>query len=85
MNQLISISQNNYYIKTKDKDGADKFKKYIELVFLVDKPNFIYSNEGEVVRERLLERLAVTLDEKHLDVLILKLLEVQKAKEEDLK
>lgn len=85
MNQLISISQNNYYIKTKDKDGSDKFKKYIEIVFLVDKPDFSFSNEGEIIRQRGLDRLAITLDEQHLDVLILKLLEVQKAKEEDLK
>jgi hypothetical protein len=48
MNHLISINTNIVYSKEEE-----NYKKFFELVFLIDQPKYIRSNAGELVRERV--------------------------------
>lgn len=84
MNNLISLAQNNLYAKRKDKAGKEEYKKFIELVFLVDEPEFIYTNEGSISRQRKLKRVVVTVNESQLDELILQLEKVKTIDESEL-
>jgi hypothetical protein len=80
MNQLLSVTQNNYYKRSVDKEGKETFKKFIEIVFLTDEAGFIYSNEGEIVRQRKINRTPIIFSEEALDMLIERL---KQAKEVD--
>lgn len=81
MNSLISIRTNVVYSK-EIKNGDEKYHRHQELIFLVDKPKYTYSNEGEIVRERGLQELRFTVNEKGMEQLI-KLLEKLKEVEPD--
>ena len=65
MNQLISIRTNIFYTKKdkKDKKIADEYVRHKELIFLVDKPTYRYSNEGEIIRERSLEEVRLSVSD----------------------
>lgn len=84
MNQLISLAENILYTKDKNDKGEDVHKKHYELIFLVDQPEFIYTNEGSISRHRKIERQFITLTESQFDKLILQLQKMKDAKEEDL-
>jgi hypothetical protein len=86
MNQLISIRTNIFYSKEQKakKDDKDLFKKQQELVFLVDKPTYRYSNEGEVIRERGLEEFRFCVSEKAFAQVIDLLTKLKDADESDL-
>ncbi len=72
MNTLISVRTNILYYKKekKAKEDADEFVKHHELIFLVDKPKYTQTNSGEIVRERAVEELRLTVSEMHFDELI---------------
>jgi len=72
MNTLISVRTNVIYSKKKKKDTKEKdeFIKYQELVFLVDKPTYRYSNEGETIRERGLDEVRFTVSQPAFEQLI---------------
>lgn len=65
MNELISVRTNIFYEK-EDK----KFKRVQELVFIVDKPIYSRSNEGEIIRERGLDEFRLAVDEDSFEKLI---------------
>lgn len=69
MNSLVSIRTNIVYSK-KVKEGEAKYNRHQELILLVDKPKYSYSNEGEIVRERGLEELRFTVSDKGFEQLI---------------
>lgn len=74
MNTLKSVRTNIVYAKTKNEKDEDVFVRHQELIFLVDKPTYRYSNEGEIIRERGLDEVRFTVSDKAFDQLI-KLLE----------
>jgi hypothetical protein len=51
MNHLLSIRSNIIYSKEKSKDGEEIYNKFHELIFLVDKPQYLSTNEGDIVRQ----------------------------------
>lgn len=73
MNTLVSVRTNIVYAKKKKQD-EDEFVRHQELIFLVDKPTYRYSNEGEIIRERGLDEVRFTVSEMAFEQLI-KLLE----------
>ena len=80
MNNLMSIRTNILY--SKKEDGS--FQRYQELIFLVDKPKYNYSNAGEIIRERSLEEMRFVVSDNSFEQMI-KLLETLKnADEKDL-
>jgi hypothetical protein len=86
MNHLISLRTNILYAKKakKEKTEPDEFKRYQELIFLVDKPNYRYSTEGEIVRERGIEEVRFTVSEKAFDELIKLLVKLKDTDESEL-
>lgn len=76
MNTLVSVRTNIVYAKKKKQDekAEDEFVRHQELIFLVDKPAYRYSNEGEIIRERGLDEVRFTVSDKAFEQLI-KLLE----------
>ena len=72
MNQLVSVRTNIFYAKQKKQDekAEDVFERHNELIFLVDKPNYRYLNEGEIIRERGLDEVRFTLSDKAFEKLI---------------
>ena len=76
MNTLVSVRTNIVYAKKKKQDekAEDEFVRHQELIFLVDKPTYRYSNEGEIIRERGLDEVRFTVSAKAFEQLI-KLLE----------
>jgi hypothetical protein len=79
MNHLISIRTNVMYAK----DGDD-YKRYQELIFLVDKPQYRQTNGGEIVRERAIDELRFTVSDIAFDELINLLQKIREADEKDL-
>jgi hypothetical protein len=79
MNHLISVNTNILY-----KKEEENYKKYFELVFLVDQPKYIRSNAGEIVRERGIEELRFIVAEDSFDAMIGILTKLRNAKEEEL-
>lgn len=51
----MSVRTNIMYSKIKEKDKEDVYKRYQELIFLVDKPAYTKTNDGQIVRERHIE------------------------------
>jgi len=84
MNHLISLAQNNIYAKDKDKDGKEIYRKFIELIFLVDQPEFTYTNSSEIVRTRKIERLSFIVNEAAIDKMIAQLIKMKDIDESDL-
>lgn len=75
MNTLVSVRTNIFYAKKKNQDGKseDEFVRHQELIFLVDKPTYRYSNEGEIIRERgLVDEVRFTVSDKGFEALIFK-------------
>ena len=50
MNTLLSVRTNIVYAKKKKQDekAEDEFVRHQELIFLVDKPTYRYSNEAKL-------------------------------------
>jgi hypothetical protein len=63
MNHLISARTNIMYSKTKE-EGKEEYKRFQEVILLVDTPSYKYSNEGEIIRERGINELRFTVSEK---------------------
>ena len=86
MNTLISVRTNILYSKKekKVKGDADEFVKHHELIFLVDKPKYMQTNGGEIVRERGIEELRFTVSERAFDELIKVLVKLQDIDESEL-
>jgi hypothetical protein len=72
MNTLVSVRTNIVYAKKKKQDekAEDEFVRHQELIFLVDKPTYRYSNEGEIIRERGLNEVRFTVSDKAFEKLI---------------
>jgi hypothetical protein len=79
MNHLISINTNILYTKNKE-----EFKKYYELIFLIDQPSYKRSNEGEVIRERGVQDQRFVISEEAFDHFIDYLKTIREANEEEL-
>lgn len=86
MNHLISVRTNIIYAKKKkrDEEEPDEYKRFQELIFLVDKPNYRYSTEGEIVRERGIEEVRFTVSESAYDELVKLLVKLQDIDESEL-
>lgn len=87
MNTLVSIRTNIVYAKKKKKEDShheEEYSRHQELIFLVDKPAYRYSNEGEIIRERQLDELRFTVSEKSFETLIELLKKLKDADESDL-
>jgi hypothetical protein len=80
MNTLASVRTNILY--NKDKDG--NYIKHLELILLVDKPQYRYSNEGSIVRERHIEQQRFVVSEGGMSALIELLGELKDIDESDL-
>jgi hypothetical protein len=65
MNHLLSVRSNELF----SKDG-DTYKRFLEIIFLVDQPGYRSTNEGVIIRERLIKELRFTISDKNLDDLI---------------
>lgn len=86
MNQLLSIRTNIVYARKKkqDENAADEYKKFHELIFLVDKPGYKRTNEGEIIRERSIEEVRFTVSNEAFGTMIRLLTELKDVKEEEL-
>jgi len=86
MNTLVSIRTNIIYAKKKKESekSEEEFERHQELIFLVDKPNYRYSNEGEIIRERGLEELRFSVSKKAFEELIKLLVEFKDIDESEL-
>jgi len=65
MNHLISVRSNVLYAKVEG-----EFKMSHELIFLLDKPTYRRTNDGEIVRERGIEEARFIVNENGLEALI---------------
>lgn len=83
MGALISVRTNIRYAK-EVVDGKDEFKRNQELVFLVDKPEYSFTNEGTVVRSRAIDEFRCDVGEKGLEQLIELLNKLKDAEPSDL-
>jgi hypothetical protein len=72
MNTLLSVRTNILYSKKdkKKQEDADEFLKHHELIFLVDKPKYIHTNGGEIIRERAVDEVRFFVSEKSFETLI---------------
>lgn len=84
MNHLLSIRTNILYSKTKNKDGEETYNRFKELIFLVEKPQYLSTNEGDIVRQRTIEELRFTVSDDAFDVMIKHLLKIQNSTEDEL-
>lgn len=86
MNHLVSIRTNILYAKKakKEESEPDEYKRYQELIFLVDKPTYRRTNDDEIVRERGIEELRFTVSDKAFDELIKLLLKLKNVEESEL-
>jgi len=80
MNHLISVRTNILYSKDKE-----EYKRWQELIFLVDKPQYRYSTEGEIIRERSVEEVRFTVSDTAFEELLQILSKLKTAEESDLK
>lgn len=80
MNTITAVRTNIFH--TKDKNGL--FKKHHELIFLIDKPSYRYSTEGEVIRERCLDEMRFSVSQDNFQNLIDLLTKIKDAEESDL-
>ncbi len=80
MSQLISVRTNIFYSKV-----GEEYKRNQELVFLVDKPTYKFSNEGEVIRERGIEEVRIMVGESAYDQLLEILTKFKTIEESELK
>lgn len=55
MNHLVSVRTNILYSKSKSEKKEEEYKQFHELIFLVDKPAYSMTNDGQIVRQRLIE------------------------------
>jgi hypothetical protein len=83
MNTLISIRANIIYTK-EIVDKKEVYNKHQEMVFLVDKPKYRYSNEGNVIRERGVEELRFIVSEESFDSMIDVLAKIKDVEPEEL-
>lgn len=81
MHQILEIRQNIFY---KKETSEGELKKFHELIFIVDKPIYSRTNEGEVVRERGCEEIRMACYSKSLEQIIEVLTKYKDSKEEDL-
>lgn len=65
MNTLVSVRTNIFYVKKKD-----EYIRFKELIFMVDKPTYRYSNEGETIRERGLDEFRLNVSDNTFEELI---------------
>jgi hypothetical protein len=86
MNHLISIRTNIIYAKKKKENETDKdeYKKFHELIFLVDKPTYRRTNSGDIIREREVEEFRFNISNKGFDEMIKILMKLKDIKEEEL-
>lgn len=86
MNHLVSIRTNILYAKKAKKEEAepDEYKRFQELIFLVDKPTYKRTNDDEIIRERGIEELRFTVSDKVFDELIKLLLKLKDVEESEL-
>lgn len=86
MNHLISIRTNIIYAKKKkeQENEQDEYKRYQELIFLVDKPTYRQTNSAEIIRERAIEELRFTVSDKAFDELIKVLTKLKDIEESEL-
>ena len=87
MNHLVSVRTNILYGKKDKKEERhheDEFNKFHELIFLIDKPFYKRSTEGEIIRERGVEEARFIVSEKAFDDLIKILVKLKDADESEL-
>jgi hypothetical protein len=69
MGALLSVRTNIRYAK-EVVDGVEKYIRSQELIFLVDKPEYSFTNEGTVVRSRAINEFRCDVGDKGLEQLI---------------
>lgn len=86
MNHLVSVRTNILYGKgdKKEESQVDEFNKYHELIFLIDKPFYKRSTEGEIIRERGVDEARFIVSEKAFEELIKILVKLKDADESEL-
>ena len=68
MNALVSVRVNLYFTLEKI-DNIEEYRRQYELIFLIDKPKYTYSNEGEIIRERGVSEVRFLVSEKGIEQL----------------
>lgn len=84
MKHLLSIRTNIFYNKNKKESGEEEYKKYHELIFLLDNPVYKKTNTDEIIRERGIEEVRFVVSEHAFDQMLLMLTEIKKVEQEDL-
>jgi len=84
MKHLLSIRTNILYSKIKDEKEKEIFKRYQELIFLVDKPEYLRTNEGEIIRARGVEEMRFIVSDEALQGMIDLLKRIQESEPGDL-
>lgn len=80
MNHLLSLRSNIIYSKSKE----GEYKRFQELIFLVDKPEYRKSTDGEIVRERGILEMRFTVSELGFEELMNILTALKNAENSDL-
>jgi len=80
MSQLISVRTNIFYTKVKG-----EYLRNQELIFLLDKPKYSFTNENEVLRERGIEEVRMMISQSAFEQMLEILTSLKDVKEEDLK
>jgi len=71
-------------LKQINEDKSEEFKRHQEIILVLDKPEYIKTSEGQVVRNRGCEELRFTLSEQGLETFIQQLQAYKEANESDL-
>lgn len=84
MNTIVSVRTNILYQKQKNENQEIEYKRHQELIFLVEKPTYRFSQNCEIIRDRALEELRFVVSQNNFDTLIKMLEELKNAEETDL-
>ena len=84
MNHLLQLRTNIMYSKVKNKEGIDEYKRYNELIFLVDKPTYTATNEGDIIRQRTVDELRFVVSDEAFELMMEQLKRYQKINESEL-
>jgi hypothetical protein len=73
MKTLLSVNANIFY----EKDKVGELKKIFELVWIVDNPEYQFTNEGEIIRNRGIKEFRFLVNDKAMNKLIESLQNIQ--------
>jgi hypothetical protein len=78
LNMIREVRFNEFY--RKEENG--EYKRFVEVIFLLDKAEYSLNNEGEIIRQRALDKISFVSGENNLINIGELLIQVGKNKKE---